>query len=322
MAVDRKRIYHKRDRLRQLQAFCHAARLGSFMRAAESLGVTQPAVSLQVRELENELETFLFDRSSSGVELTRAGRRFFDLADPLVRGAGELSLAAATDWFCEGIPEHLYLAASVLGAACVLPWFVVQFRDVYPNVRLTVRNGPLHEGLELLLGDEVEFMLREKDSYREDSLEYREILTYEVVLITSLDHPLAGRETVSPEEAGAWPAIVPTAELRSGQSGDNAARQFGLDIKAAVEVDGWGVIKRYVESGLGISVVPSIAVLETDRLAVISLKECFPRRSFGVFTRRGEYLTPPAREFLRLVMPESPDPLVPPPCQGRAAPRG
>ena len=310
VAVDRKRIYHKRDRLRQLRAFCRAAHFGSITQAAESLGVSHPSVSLQVRELENELETFLFDRSGSGIELTRAGQRMFALAEPLVRGMDEMSIAL-TDQFNDAIPDHLHLAASVVAAACVLPRYIRQFRDLYPNVRLTVRNCLLREGLNLLLGDEVEFTLGVKDLYPEDSLEYREILSYEIVLITSLDHPLAGRESVSPEEASAWPAIVPAAGTYSRQFGETAARQFGIDIRAMIEVGGWGVIKRYVESGLGISVVPSIAITETDQLAVIPLKEYFPQRSFGVFTRRAKYLTPPARKLLGLMIPDFPDPLVP-----------
>ena len=307
MAVDRKRIYHKRDRLRQLRAFCHAARLGSFMQAAESLGVTQPSVSFQVRELEDELETVLFERSESGIELTRAGRRFHDLAEPLVRDMDELS-AAPADRIDAAVPEHLHLAASVVGAAQVLPRYVARIRELHPSVRLTVRHGPLREGLELLAGGEVELVLGEKDSYREDSLEYREILTYTMVLITSLDHPLAGRETVSPEEAGAWPAIVPAAGVDNVPYGEDIVRQFGLDTRTAIETGGWGVIKRYVERGLGISVVPGIAVREDDPLSVIPLGEYFPRYSFGVFTHRGEYLTPPARALLRLMIPSFPRP--------------
>ena len=287
------------------------------MQAAESLGVTQPSVSSQVRELEKELETFLFDRSESGVELTRAGQRFYDLADPLVRGIDELSIGP-TDRIDAAIPEHLHLAASAVGAACVLPRYIAQIRELHPSVRLTVRHGPLREGLELLVGDEVELVLGEKDSYREDALEYREVLTYELVLITSLDHPLAGRETVSPEEVGAWPAIVPSADVYSGQYGGNIARQFGLDARAAIEVGGWGVIKRYVERGLGVSVVPSMAVSEPDRLSVIPLGEYFPRYSFGVFTHRGEYLTPPARALLRLMIPGFPEPLERRPGRGPA----
>ena len=69
MTLDRKHAYCRRNRLRQLRAFCWAARLESITRAAARLGVTQPAVSLQVRDLENELEAVLFDRGGAGNNL-------------------------------------------------------------------------------------------------------------------------------------------------------------------------------------------------------------------------------------------------------------
>ena len=73
MAADRQRTYQRRDRLRQLRAFCHAAQLGSITAAAKSLGLTYPAVSLHVRELESEMEAILFDRDGSRIALTPAG---------------------------------------------------------------------------------------------------------------------------------------------------------------------------------------------------------------------------------------------------------
>ena len=84
MVVDRKRIYHKRDRLRQLRAFCHAARSQSITRAAAELGITQSAVSMQVRELEHELEAVLFERSGPRISLSPAGEQLFAIAGPLV----------------------------------------------------------------------------------------------------------------------------------------------------------------------------------------------------------------------------------------------
>ena len=312
MAVDRQRVYHKRDRLRQLRAFCHAARLGSITQAAVHLGLSQPAVSLHVRELENELEAILFDRGGSGISLTPAGDTLYELAKPLVRGMDQLS-ANFMDRIDDSASGHLQLAASVAGASFVLPRYVKQFRDRYPGIRLRVRNCLLSEGVKLLLDDEVEFVLGVKDPYPEDTLEYRQLLAYDIVLITSLDHPLAGRETVSPEQAAAWPAIVPPAGSYSRQFGETAARQFGVDVRAVIEVGGWGVIKRYVEKGLGISIVPSISIHETDQVSVVPLKEYFPTRSFGVFTRRSKFLTPPARRLLRLMIPDFPDPPPPPP---------
>ena len=107
---------------------------------------------------------------------------------------------------------------------------------------------------------------------------------------------------------------MPVAGSYSRQFGETAAQQYGVEVNAVIEVGGWGVIKRYVERGaLGISVVPSISILATDRVAVIPLTEYFPTRSFGVYTRRGKYLTPPALRLLRLMIPDFPDPLLPPP---------
>ena len=85
-AVMRRRIQSKRDRVRQLRAFCETVRLGSVTAAAEHLGLTQPAVSLSVRELELELGAELFERGRAGVAVTLAGERLHALAEPLVRG--------------------------------------------------------------------------------------------------------------------------------------------------------------------------------------------------------------------------------------------
>ena len=190
MTIDRQRVYHKRDRVRQLRAFCHAARLGSITQAAVYLGLSQPAVSLHVRELENELQAILFDRGASGIRLTSAGETLYELSRSLVQGMDALS-ANFMERIDDTVSGRLQLAASVAGASAVLPPFIREFRDRYPDVRLRVRNCLLSDGVKLLLDDEVEFVLGVKDPYPEDSLEYRQILPYDIVLITSLDHPLS-----------------------------------------------------------------------------------------------------------------------------------
>ena len=307
MAVNRRRIYHKRDRLRQLRAFCCAARRESFAQAAAQLGLSPQAVSLHIRELEYELESMLFERSASSISLTAAGETLYAFAEPLVKGMDELS-DNLVDRIDDSISGQLPLAASVAAAAFVLPPYVKQFRDRYPGVRLRVRNCLVGEGVKLLLDNEVELVLGARDSHPEETLEYRQLLTYDIALITSLDPPLAGRSAVSPEEAAAWPAIVPLAGTYSRQFEEAVAERLGIDDEAAIEVDGWEAIKRYVESGLGVSVIPTICISKNDRLSTIPLKEHFPSRSFGVFMRRDKVLTPLAREFLQLLLPDFPAP--------------
>ena len=300
MTFDRKRTYYKRNRLRQLRAFCCAARLGSITQAATRLGLTQPAVSLQVRELEEELEAALFDRSGGRISLTPAGESLYGIAEPLVLGMDGLmdNFGELVD---DRISGRLELVASVAGAAVVLPPYIRRLRERYPAIRLRVRSCPVSEGTKLLRDGEVELVLGAEHRLAGRALEYREIVAYDIVLITAPDHPLAGRERVTLEEVAAWPAIVPPVGTESRRLGESVARQLGVEVNAAIEVGGWEVIKRYVEAGLGISVAPSICIHETDRLAVIPLREYFGTRSYGVYTRRGQVLTQPARRLLQLL---------------------
>ena len=301
MAVNRQRIVHKRDRFRQLRAFCRSARLGSMARAAEQLGLSPPAVALHVREFEHELDAMLFDRGGGGVTLTAAGERLHALAGPLVD-----AMETLPEDFVEHVEhvEHVEddvtgrvdVGASVAGAAIVLPPYVKRLRERYPGVRLRVRNSTLGEGLALLSAGEVEFVLGAREPLEGCALEYHQMLRY---------HPLAGRETVTPEEAAKWPAIVPAAGTYSRQFGESAARGFGVDVNAVLEVGGWGVIKRYVERGIGICVVPSICLHEADDVSVIRLEAHLQARSFGVYARRGKALSAPARALLGLLLPGS-----------------
>ena len=96
---------------------------------------------------------------------------------------------------------------------------------------------------------------------------------------------------------------MPPAGSYSRQSGETAAREFRVDAKAVVEVGGWGVIKRYMERGVGVCVVPSLCIHPTDQLSVVPLREYFGARSFGVYTRRGKALSAPARRLLELLVP-------------------
>ena len=304
MAVDRQRIYHKRDRLRQLRAFCQVARLGHITRAAAQLGLTQPAVSIQVRELENELEAILFHRDRSGLSLTRAGTCLYALAEPLVQGMDELHVNLAGH-FDDCVEGDLQIAASMAATTLVLPPYIKQFRDRYPGIRIRVRHCRFSDAVKLVLDDEVEFVFGAKDADDGETLEYRELLVYDLVLITSLDHPLARRETVTPEEAAVWPAIVPPAGTHARQFGESLARRYGVDFKAVIEVGSWETTKRFVEVGLGVAIVPSLCVAETDQLSMIAMKEYCPARSYGVYTTRGRILRAPARRFLRLMMESS-----------------
>ena len=304
-AAIRPRIRDKRHRIRQLQAFCLTAQLGSITRAAERLGLTQPAVSLQLRELERECVAVLFDRNAVGVSLTPAGEQLYALAEPLVREVDELfNSFRLTLEKSDRTPPPIRLAATAAGAAFVLPQYLKRFRDRYPGYSVHVRTLLNHEGIQRLVDDEVDLAVGIKDRYPDDKLVYHELFTYHLVLIAPLDHPLAGRASVAPHEAKAYRTVVPPDSLYAREFAKDIAHRCGAGVNASIEVGGWGVLKRYVEAGFGIAVVPSLCISETDRLSVMDIEDDVPTLSYGVFLPRERFLTPAAWRLLGLLVPK------------------
>ena len=299
MPVDRRRIYHKRDRLRQLRAFCHAARSQSITHAAAHLGVTQSAVSMQIRELEHELEAVLFERSGPRIALSPAGEQLFAIARPLVEAMDGLP-DVVTGQLGDFISDELRLAAGPGAVAFVLPPYIRRFRDENPTVRLKVSTRRVGEALRLLGANEVDLAVG-AERFGSEACIYYPAFSYELVLITSLDHPLAGRESVDIREAARYRAVVPHAGTYARQFVEGLAREHGVELNIAVEARGWGVLKGYVEVGLGISVVPDICVRERDPLSVIPLREYVGPQSFGFFARRGHRLAPAAERLIEIV---------------------
>ena len=299
------------DRLRQLRAFCHTARLESMTRAAEYLHSSQPSVSQQVRALERELSLDLFERRGVRLTLTPAGKRLYRLAFPVVTGMDRLPNAFA-DRYHVSDPGELVIAAGQSTAAFVLPGYLERFRERQPRVRVHVRCGGGRERVEWLRAWEVDVALGAMDVPPPDLL-YRHIFSCSHVLVTPVDHPLAGRDSFEVGELASHPLVLPRAGFYARQMMDTHMRLHGFVPEVAAEVEGWNAVKRYVEAGVGISVVPEICLTERDRVRRIRVDHLLPRMSYGMLARRdgnGELdrtgLTVAAQHFIELLIPDSP----------------
>ena len=294
----------KVDRLRQLRAFCQVAAMGNISQGAAAIGLSQPTVSAHIRELEFELQAVLLERHGPRIALTAAGEHLHEIARPLVGRLERMSadLAARLD---ESVSGDLRVGAGAAAMSFTLPPIVKRFRDAYPGIRLRISRVRTDDSYELLEKGEVDLLFGVPRPANERFF-YRRILEWELVLITSKDHPLAGRESVDIREIAEYPGIEPPAGTFSRDFGEAIARQFGTTVKVAIETSGWSLVKTFVEAGLGVSVVPSVCVSERDRLVTIPLGQYAKSGSFGVTVRRDVPLAPPARRFLWLLDPECP----------------
>lgn len=292
---------YKHNRLLQLRGFCHAARAGSMSKAAEKLYLSQPSVSLQVQALERELGVKLFERRGPRIELTPDGQLLFELARPLVDGID----AIADDFHTrrETVDRgRVDFAAGGSTILYVLPRFVEAFVKAHPQIELKIHNVTGQAGLALLRDGEVDFCVGPLLEIPED-IAFHPIVSYEPLLITALDHPLARRKRVTLADISKYPLILPPRTLSTWRIVESEFAKHGLPHNVKLEVGGWEVIKTYVELGLGISIVMSICITGDEKLAVIPVSKWFPNRTYGVVLRKGRAVSPPARRFIEIMGP-------------------
>ena len=303
IADGRQRTVYRRDRLKHLRAFCRVAELGCLAQAAASLGLSRRAVSLKIGVLEKELDTLLLDRNHSSISFTPAGEILYEMAEPLVRGMEAVfhnTVTALRHATC----SQLTLAATATGAGFLLPPHIKWLRDRYPRIRVRVRTCQLRDGMKHLSDGEVDLLLGADIPDMHDGLRYQELLRYRLVVVTNSDHPLAHREGIEPQELAAWPAIAQPQNLDIAKVEATPARALASDLTIQIQVSELTAVKHYVETGLGIAVIPDFCVHETDQLSTISINNV-PSRGYGVYTRYGADLSPPALDLLSHLNPNS-----------------
>jgi len=289
-------IHYKQNRLKQLRAFCHAARAGSVSAAAEQIFLSQPTVSLQIQALEREFDTMLFERRGPKIKLTPEGQLLLELAQPLVEGMDKLHETFATR--C-GRVDHgiLDIAAGESTILYVLPEPVRRFTANFPGIDLKLHNVTGRDGLAMLRADEVDLAVGSMIEVPDD-ISYRPVVTFSPKLIAPKDHPLAAKDSVTLEDIAPYGLILPPRHLSTWRIVDLVFRQNNLEYRVALEAGGWEVIKKYVELGLGISIVTDVCLTGNHNLLCIPLERYFPKRSYGIVLRRGKFLTPQAKRFL------------------------
>jgi DNA-binding transcriptional LysR family regulator len=290
------------NRLRQLRAFCQAARTGSVSKAAERLCVSQPSVSQLIKTLEQDLGTRLFERRGPRIHLTEGGRVLLETALPLMEAMDHLP-----EVFRERMGETasgvLDIAAGESTILYLLPGYVKRFSDRYPHISLHLHNVTGRDGLALLRSGDVDFAVGSMMEVPED-ITYLPIFSYDPMLITPLDHPLARRERVTLEDISPCGLILPPRHLSTWRIVDLVFHKHGLDYQVVLEAGGWEVIKKFVELGLGVSIVTSICLTGSEKLAAIPVREYFPSRSYGAVMRRRTQPSSQAHRFLELMDPD------------------
>ena len=287
--------------LDQLHTFLEIVRLKSFSKAAQSCFRTQPAVSAQVRQLEQDLNAPLFERLGTKIALTPAGRIFADFAEQILDLRRRAQDAINE---LERVPRgELVIAANEATCIYVLPRVFSEYKKLFPNVQILVDRSYGARVVEAVVDNQADFGITQLP-VKEKRLQAVRIHSDEIKLIAPAGHPLTGLKQVTPSDLVGHPLLLP----KSGNTRSrlNAWLEIVEDeIHVSMELDSTEMMKRFVLAGLGVSFVAAAHCREevaAGRLTALSLGPDPMVRQIGLIYRKDKALSKAALGFIEAVL--------------------
>jgi LysR family transcriptional regulator, low CO2-responsive transcriptional regulator len=287
--------------LDQLHTFLEIVRLKSFSKAAQTCFRTQPAISAQVRQLEQELNTPLFERLGTRIALTPAGRILQEYAEQILDLRRRAQDAINE---LERVPRgELVIAANEATCIYVLPQVFAEYVKKFPNVQLSVERSYGAHVVEAVMDNQADFGFTQLPA-GERRLQTVKIHSDELMLLAPPGHPLARQTAVVCQDLAGLPLLLP-------KSGTTRARlNVWLEpveelIHISMELDSTEMIKRFVGAGLGLSFLAASHCREevqSGKLAAISLGPEPIVRHVGLIYRRDKALSRAALGFIDAVL--------------------
>jgi DNA-binding transcriptional LysR family regulator len=289
------------DRLRGFMAF---ARTRNFTAAARELHISQPALHAKVKQLEAELGVSLYTRDGSQLALTEQGQSL------LVFGQNLFDQVEAYEREVKGTKalEELRLGAGLTATLYLLPEPLRVFRSRWPGVECRIAVHHRADVLALIRSAELDLGLTSGEHVPDD-MEAFVCTRTRHALITPKGHPMARCGAITLARLAEHPLVLPRVGLQHRRMIDDAFRAAGVEYRAALETEGWEVMKHYVALGFGIAVVNDLCLAHSvpPEITVQPLPGLFPERVYRAIWSQRRRLPGAATRFLECLREASRD---------------
>ncbi len=284
---------------RRLKVFHTVARLLNFTKAADALHMTQPAVTFQIRQLEEYFNTRLFDRTHNRVSLTEAGQRVYGFSDRIFELYDEMENTIRE--LTGDVSGVVTLGASTTIAEYMLPFLLGDFKSQNPevNIRLKVSNT---EGIVSMVENNVIDLGIVEASVNNKNLQVDVCRMDQLVAIMPPNHPLASSDALTPQQLVPYPFICREEGSGTREVITEYLQEYagGEDLKICLELGSPEAIKGAVEAGMGISIMSLSTVskeLKLESLAAIPLLPAL-ERPFSFVHQRHKFKVRAMEELL------------------------
>lgn len=292
----------------QLYIFHMVATLGSFSKAAEELSISQPAVSIQVRELEKSLGGSLLHRLRRGLQLTDTGEAVYGYTQKIFALANEMQSAVQD---IQGLKAgRLTIGSSTTPGEYILPWAIGKFRQGYPGIEVSLSIANTQAIIDRILNHELDLGMvgAEVDIKGLASFPY---VSDEIVVIAAPDHPFALRSKVSIEDLESQEFIMREPGSATRQTAEDCISEQGMSLYVSMELGSNEAVKRAVAAGLGMGMVSKFSVtpdVAAGFIQVLPVLGWNCTRPLTVFYRDDRHLPSAQRAFLTFLEEERPMP--------------
>jgi DNA-binding transcriptional LysR family regulator len=285
----------------QLHTFLEIVKLKSFSKAAQTCYRTQPAISAQVRQLEQELHAELFERFGSRISLTTAGKIFAGYAEQMLdqRRRAQDEIAEL-----ESNPRgELVIAANEATCIYVLPTVFSEYRQLFPAIQLQVNRSYGARVVDAVLDNSADFGLTQLP-VEEKRIQVVNVHQDEIRAVMPANHALAGRAAVAPQDLTEYFVILP-------QQGKTRTRLNAWlepvedEIRISMELDSTEMMKRFVMAGLGITFLAASNCGEEIAAGKLKATPLSPEpmlRRLGLIYRKDKALSKAALGFIQVVL--------------------
>ncbi len=285
--------------IRQLKYFIEVAKHNSFTKAALALHVTQPTLSKMVKNLEDEMDVVLFDRSARQIILTDAGEVVFEQANKIVHSLDDLS-ASLYDVM------HLKKGKIKIGLPPVIstlffPTIIAEFQQAYPDVTIEIAEYGARKVEQKVLEGEVDlgFVMLPVDA---DKFDVEPFVEQEIKLLVHETHPLANQDVVDLIDFKDDSFLLLSKEFTLNGKTIDFCMSEGFKPKIAYESSQWDFIVGMVEKNLGVTLMPKLICdrVKDGPFKTLSLSHTFPWR-LGIIMAKNRYVPYISRSFISLV---------------------
>lgn len=286
--------------LKQLRAFMAVARTQSFTEACAQVYLSQPALSIAIKNLEEEVGGALFSRTTRALTLTPEGEEFYPVAQRLLddwdSAFGDLQQRFALN------RGRVVLAAMPSFASSLLPDIIRDYRQLYPNVSVTVNDVIAEDVVDMVRSGVVEVGIT-FDPGRSEDLSFNALFDDRFVAVVNPEHELAESDSIH------WQQLLKDDFIALQRPSsirlliESKLRQLGMTVAPEFETHQLATIGRMVVSGLGVSAVPSLCIQQMREQGAVCRELSLPvvSRQVGIVTRKRYPLSTAARSLVEII---------------------